>query len=315
MKKISYVVNIVLVLFLVAISWPRITDFKISELPYVRNIYQCGKVILSPEMEYGGLVVRWVTIPHSDFKVIWNGVSKSWDFSIKDENGKWVTTRDFDNDITIGQDSDVNMNVECDGSWYDSELIDVNTFGKPIRLPSIDEDTTNIDGLRAQLIEVLPGSWSCEYGWHDSNDYYNDYQTGKVKIQCKLNYIEYYSTALEKTVGVEAVWTDNKITNYIVSIVEYVSNPGSSGVCSDQVKGWIPFTYKTVYVSCGEEPSTDAIMHQVYGENQNLVLQEIEDILGSLTYEGIWTWQTDEYNWKYGNWDLKKGSLVPVMDN
>lgn len=314
MKKFSYVVNIVLVLVLVAISWPRITDLIKSESSDVKNVNKCGNVILSPEIEYGGLIVRWVIIPHTDFKLKWNEGKQVWDFIIKDENGEWVIARDFDNDITIVQDTEVKMDVECDGSWYDSETIDVNTFVKPIRLPSINEDTTNIDNLRAQLIDVLPGSWSCRYRWHDSNDY-SDYQTGKVKIQCKLNYLEYYSTALEKTVGVRAVWTDSRIPNYTVSIVEYVTDPGSSGVCSDQVKGWIPFTYKTVYVSCGEEPSTDAIMHRVYGEDQNIVLQETENILESLTYEGVWTWQTDEYRWKYGNWDLKEGSLVPVMDN
>ena len=314
MKKFSYIINIVLALVLLSVFWPRIMEFVKSGSTATKNVYPCGQVILSPKEEYGGLTVRWVTIPHTDFKLVWNG--KSWDFTIKDENEEWVTTRDFDNDITITQDSEVKMRVECDGSWYDSELIDVNTFGKPIRPPSIDENTTNIDDLSAQLEGVLPGLWSCTYGWHDSNDYYQDYQTGKVKIQCKLNYVEYYSTALEKTVGVEAIRPDHRIVDdYIVSIVEYMNNPGSSGVCSDQVKGWIPFTYKTVYFSCEEEPSTDAIMHQVYGENQNFVLQETEDILGSFTYEGTWTWQTDEYDWKYGNWILKEGSLVPVMDN
>lgn len=312
MKKLSYVFNIVLVIVLIAISWPEGTNFIKSESSDVKNVYACGKVILWPITRYGGydgLDVRRVIIPHSDFKIVWNG--SSWDFATKDENGKWVVEDTLDKDISISQDSDIKMQVECDGSWYDSKIIDAHTFETPIRLPSIDEDTTNIERLNLQLDVALPGSWYCEYTWSDSNDYYV-YQNGKIKVRCELTYVEYYSTALEKTVGVEAIWTGGRITDYTVSIVEYVTNPGTSGVCSKQEKGWIPFTYKTVYFPCGKKPSTDAITHQVYDEDQNAVLQETKDILNSFTYEGTWTWQTDEYDWTYGNWDLKEGSLVPV---
>jgi len=309
-KNLSYIINIILVLVIVAISWPRVTtDLMKSQSSDVKDVYPCGKVILSPEDEYVGLTVRWVAIPHTDFKLVWNESEESWDFIIKDEDGKWVTTRDFDKGITIAQDSDVKMKVECDGSWYDSQFIDTKTFEEPIRLPSIDGSSTNIEYLHKQLYVKLPGSWYCKYRWDDGN--YYDYQTGKIKVKCELAYIEYYSTVLEKNVAIEATWTDGRITGYTVSVVEYVTNPGTSGVCSDQEKGWIPFTYKTVYFSCGKEPSTDAIMHLVYGEDQNAVLQETEDILASSIYEGVWTWQTDEYDWKYGNWILEEGSLVP----